>query len=91
MFTEYQRKPTTVNAVQLTEYNFQEVADYIADSVLVGVEAPPIALHVPSARGYAPAYIGDWIIQRVTEGSVEYYPCPDEVFVEGYELDGASQ
>ena len=77
----FRKKPVVIEAMQFTIDNFEEVAEFMADSVdccsmRLGV------LYIDTLEGEMRADDGDWIIKGVKG---EFYPCKPDIFAATYE------
>lgn len=76
---KYTKKPITIEAVQWTGNNLEEICDFIADG---SMEYNPIdGLFIKTLEGVHHASVGDYIIKGVHG---EFYPCKPDIFEETY-------
>lgn len=97
--TLFQRKPFEVEAVQVTEQNFDEVATWCGGAIVTEqetkdtlVETPPrryISVDVarPLSRRQTEAHVGDWILYA-SKGFKVYSNRP---FLKNFEVKGTSE
>ena len=76
----FTKKPVTVEAVQLTQANADDVAQWCGGRI---VYTHRVAFEIPTLEGVMEAQEGDWIIRGV-QG--EFYPCKPDIFAQSYEL-----
>lgn len=76
----YRKKPVTIEAIQYTEENVQQVLNF-AGSYLPYVNDNG-QLIIPTLEGDMKAEVGDYIIEGVHG---EFYPCKPDIFKETYE------
>lgn len=79
MSYNYRKKPVTIQAVQWTGNNYEEISAFMGRTPEV---ANNLALVVPTTEGdlYATKY--DWIVKGIKG---EFYPCKPDVFDATYE------
>ena len=88
----YQKNPIEVHAVQVTDQNLADVAQWCGGtfvSTMLPVN-PPIhvkEIHIKTLEGIMAAQPGDWVIQGVKG---EFYPCRGDVFLATYTPAGES-
>lgn len=90
---KYRKKPVVIDAVKLTEDNFEEVESFIGvgddthrhynNEVDFVKHKNPCGLHIKTLEGLMLASIGDYVIKGV-QG--EFYPCKPDIFEQTYEL-----
>lgn len=79
----FRKKPVTVEAVQWTGDNVNELWDVFgAENIYGPTEKNPDWLIITTLEGDMRANVGDWIIRGVMG---ELYPCKPDVFAETYE------
>jgi hypothetical protein len=88
----YRKKPVVIEAVQLTESNFEEVERFIGythDGYRTYTnehrfmrKENPSGLHIKTLEGTMIASIGDFVIKGVNG---EFYPCKPDIFAKTYE------
>ena len=76
----YMKKPISVEAIQWTGHNFDEIHDFVTNRPIVITGSNEIIISTLEGDMRAPE--GSWII-RGPMG--EFYPCRREVFEETYE------
>ncbi|EME3547197.1 hypothetical protein QPC10_002370 [Enterococcus faecium] len=80
---KYRKKPTVVEAMQLTEENLLEVKEWCNGELVPNAETSGYDLCISNLEGIMHADINDYIIQGV-EG--EFYPCKPDIFEKTYEV-----
>jgi hypothetical protein len=78
MATSYRKKPVSIEAVQWTGENGDEVAEFVGTSAS---SPQPDKLLIHTLEGAMTASVGDFIIRGV-QG--EFYPCKPDIFAETY-------
>lgn len=78
----YRKKPVTIQAVQLTPLNIEEVEAFVGGDLGMN-PAGTGGLVIATLEGAMHASIGDYIIKGV-EG--EFYPCKPAIFEKTYEV-----
>lgn len=82
---KFRKKPVVIEAVQITQDNLHEVADWCLGTVL-GKEVEDGVMQwwiaIATREGVMQADVGDWVIKGV-EG--EHYPCKPSIFDASYE------
>lgn len=78
----YRKKPVTIQAVQLTPLNIEEVEAFVSGDLGMN-PAGTGGLVIATLEGAMHASIGDYIIKGV-EG--EFYPCKPAIFEKTYEV-----
>lgn len=81
MIAKYVKKPVTIEAVQWTGDNIDEIREFAGD--VVSYEDSVMRLSTP--EGTVVASVDDYIIKGI-DG--EFYPCKPDIFVRTY--DGVS-
>jgi len=83
MFEKYQRLPKTVQAVQFTNENKDQVFNELTGQYSHDFEDGKPILKVTTIYGeIAIVRLGDWIIKEPELG--RYYPIKDDIFSAGY-------
>ena len=83
MFGRYTRLPKTVQAVQFTEENKDQVFNSLTSQYSADTEDGEPILKITTIHGdVAIVRIGDWIIKEAKIGC--YYPIKNDIFNEGY-------
>ena len=83
MFEKYERLPKTVEAVQFTMENKDQVFNSLTGNYYAAHEDGAPILQVTTIHGEtAIVRLGDWIIKEPKIGC--YYPIKDEIFRDGY-------
>jgi len=72
----WQKRPTRIRAVELTEENAQEVAEWVGGEVVDG------GITIPTLEGPMHGSFGGYIIEGVRG---EHYCCRRDIFFETYE------
>lgn len=75
----YRKKPVTVHAIQWTGDNYDEVKEFVGDSMETFHFKDTIGIR--TLEGTMAAYAGSYIIRGV-QG--EFYPCRSDIFEETY-------
>lgn len=75
----FKRKPTTVEAVQWTGENEQELREFAGNKV--DAWRPNAFARVGTMRGWVDLAVGDWLVK----GDHDFYPVAPEVMDETYE------
>lgn len=78
---KYRAKPCDIEAVQVTDDNMEDVANWCG-----GAFEKPYWIRVPTVHGYVPCAVGDW----VAKGTHDFYPIDAEAFAERWEEVEAS-
>lgn len=81
MFKEYKNRPMIINAVQLTEYNFESIKKEV-DGQTFGLFNPYLIFKNKTYKCDLEIHIGDWLIKGSYPG--DYEVKKDEVFREKY-------
>lgn len=77
----YRKKPVTIQAIRLTQYNTEEVLTFCNKlGILASSEEDGIS--IKTLEGVMKADIGDYIIRGVAG---EFYPCKSDIFEATYE------
>lgn len=74
---KYRKKPTVVEAMQLTNENLLEVKEWCNGELVPNTETREYDLYISNLEGIMHADINDYIIQGV-EGN--FYPCKPDIF-----------
>jgi hypothetical protein len=83
MFGKYERLPKTVEAVQFTEENKDQVFNSLTGQHISDFEGGKPILKIKTIHGEtAIVRLGDWIIKESKLGC--YYPVKDDIFRDGY-------
>lgn len=77
---KYMKKPISVEAIQWTGDNFDEIHDFVTNRPVVVTGNNEVIISTLEGDMRAPE--GSWIIRGLLG---EFYPCRDEVFEETYE------
>lgn len=75
---KYRKRPVTVDAIQWTGENVQEIAAFTG----IDVRVHEGYLLIPTLEGVMQASEGDYIIKGVQS---EFYPCKPDIFEKTYE------
>lgn len=87
------KKPVTIETIQLTKDNFQEIKDFINHRNCTEhynnehdflTKSNPVGLFIPTLEGHMLAIIGDYIIKGVKG---EFYPCKPDIFEMTYDIE----
>lgn len=78
---KYRKKPVTIEAIQWTGKNKEEIEVFVANDRNVDVYNNSIIIH--TLEGDMNASVGDYIIRGVKG---EYYPCKPDIFMDTYDL-----
>ena len=81
--TKYRKKPLSVEAVQYSGDNLEELWRFVPEEVR---QDKPLGIR--TLEGVMKIKKGDWIIKGVKD---EYYPCKAEIFSETYEVADLSK
>lgn len=85
---KYVKKPIIIEAIQLTEYTFADVIEFIGqDNIGDGTSQDEICVVISTLEGEMTAHENDWIIKGIKG---EFYPCKPDIFKETYTLSGES-
>lgn len=88
MTKKYRKKPVTVEAVQWSGDNYEEVCDFVGKSLERDASElcnnEPSSLLIPTLEGVIEARVYDYIIKGVAG---EFYPCKPDIFLQTYEED----
>jgi hypothetical protein len=76
---KYRKRPVEVEAMQLTEANAAEVAEWCGGELMV--KDGHWAVFVPTMHGEIPAQEGDYVIR----GVVDFYPMPADQFAVSFD------
>lgn len=79
---KYRKKPVVIEAIQLTEDNFNECVNFITETSEAIYDEKFNKLEIVTLEGNMVASIGDYIIRGV---SGECYPCKPDIFAKTYE------
>lgn len=72
----YRSKPAEIEAVQVTEENIIQIAEWCN-----GTAVQPYWVKVPTLHGFTSAKPGDW----VAKGSQDFYPIDAQAFADRWE------
>lgn len=78
---KYQSIPFFADAVQVTEENLEEVAEWCSGQIRTnaqGAKYVKVRANKPKRLRHTMAFAGDWVIYRESSNSLRVYP--DEVF-----------
>jgi len=78
---KFRKKPVTVEAIQWTGANWEDVQDFVKSEELIWEHSLEI-LEIATLEGNHLAKPGDWIIRGI-EG--EFYPVKPNIFKKTYE------
>lgn len=76
----YRKKPITIEAVQWTGNNYEDVLEFGFPECVMG-DHMQNSLAIDTLEGTMRADVGDWIIKGVRG---EYYPCKPDIFEATY-------
>jgi hypothetical protein len=83
---KYRKKPVVIDAVQFTEENKFEVAEFMKDigefHIHYQTENDVYVCDIDTLEGTMRANEGDWIIRGIKG---EFYPCKPDIFAATYE------
>ena len=79
LMTRYTKKPVTVEAVQFTGDNWQEIQRFVPESVRI---YDMNGFRIKTLEGKMKVSTGDFIIKGVKG---EFYPCKPDIFKKTYE------
>ena len=77
---KYRKKPVTIEAIQWTGKNKEEIEAFVANDKNVDVYNNSIIIH--TLEGNMFASVGDYIIRGIYG---EYYPCKPDIFMDTYD------
>lgn len=78
MIKTFIKKPVTVQAIQFTGDNLEEVVDFVGKDILFTLDSlGKPCLFINTLEGANNAFVGDWIIRGVKG---EFYPCKPDIF-----------
>lgn len=83
MIREYIKLPVTVQAIQWTGDNCDEVMEFCGDWALFITCEGSKQLQIITLEGVMMASVGDYIVKGVDD---EYYPCKPHIFDLTYKL-----
>lgn len=75
----YRKRPVTIEAIQLTPLNLEEIEEFVGGDLAIHPEGGVV---IATLEGAMRASIGDYIIKGV-QG--EFYPCKPDIFAKTYE------
>lgn len=82
MVKRYIKKPTTIEAVRWTGYNFDEIQDFVGFNNAYFQRTNPPKVYIPTLEGAEYASIGDYII-KFADGEIR--TCGADFFESNYE------
>ena len=80
MIQKYIKRPVTIEAVQYTGDNAEEIMSFVNGKLFITEEGHII---IPTLEGNMVAVPSDYIIKGVVG---EFYPCKEDIFHKTYEL-----
>lgn len=80
MIQKYIKRPVTIEAVQYTGDNAEEIMSFVGEHLFITEEGHII---IPTLEGNMVAVPSDYIIKGVAG---EFYPCKKDIFHKTYEL-----
>ena len=82
MMPKYTKKPVTIDAVQWTGKNKEEILKFCTDGYLTYTAKEEIPeFKIQTLEGLMTATVGDYIIKGIKN---EFYPCREDIFLETY-------
>ena len=78
---KYTKKPVTIEAIQWTGKNKEEILKFCPDCYLSYKTDPIPTLGIQTLEGSMTATVGDYIIKGIHG---EFYPCKEDIFLETY-------
>jgi hypothetical protein len=82
MMPRYTKKPVTIDAVQWTGKNKEEILKFCTKGYLqYSNEKLEAELKIQTLEGLMTATVGDYIIKGIIG---EFYPCRESIFLETY-------
>lgn len=82
MIKKYKKKPVTIEALQWTGENLNEVRDFVGEYLMFNYESGIPQVYLKTLEGNMHASAGDYIIKGIYG---EFYACKPDVFTETYE------
>lgn len=79
---KYRKKPVTIEAIQWTGSNVDEMKDFVNDAGIISFCTGELL--IKTLEGTMLAREGDYIIQGVNG---EFYPCKPDIFEKTYEKE----
>lgn len=79
MIRKYIKRPVTIEAVQYTGDNAEEIMSFVNENLIITDKA----IVIPTLEGNMVAVPSDYIIKGVAG---EFYPCKEDIFHKTYEL-----
>lgn len=85
----YRKKPVTVEAIQWTGDNFEELRKFVGTFRVLAFDEPGVIvaensethLWVEANQQWLPIVVSEWVLKD----KLGYYPCKDEMFQHSYE------
>ena len=78
MIKSFIKKPVTIQAIQFTGDNLEEVVDFVGKDILFTLDSlGKPCLFINTLEGVLNVSVGDWIIRGVKG---EFYPCKPDIF-----------
>lgn len=90
MIKKYIKKHVTIEAVQWTCVNLEEIKSFVGENLIyeiidtawqVGKGAPCVLMAIKTLEGKHVASVGDYIIKGIKG---EFYPCKPDIFEQTY-------
>lgn len=78
---QYRKKPVTIQAIRLTQYNTEAVLTF-CNKLGIIASSEEDGISIKTLEGVMKASTGDYIIKGVAG---EFYPCKPDIFEETYE------
>lgn len=82
---QYTKKPTMIEAIQLTDDNHSEIIQWLSSYNVESYtlkSTDPSELYIKTLEGVMKANISDYIIKGVKD---EFYPCREDIFKMTYD------
>lgn len=79
---KYISKPKTIEAIQWTGKNIEEISSFVGDSLMPIERRPDYDLKIKTLEGVMVADKFDFIIKGIKG---EFYPCKPDIFEASYE------
>lgn len=83
MIKQYRKKPVTIEALQWTGENLNEVRDFVSEHLQFKHRSGVPRIYIKTLEGDLHASVGDYIIKGVNG---EFYPCKPDIFEQTYKL-----
>lgn len=77
----YRKRPVTIEAVQWTGKNKQELIDWTGGSEGFTDATGVAELWVEANNAWLPLEVGEWVLKD----SLGFYPCKNDMFLHSYE------